>query len=132
MPFAAGSFDGVMLMETIEHVPDTDHLLAEVRRVTRPGGDLILTFPNIRTPIGLLMLALGLPPMFAATYRSVHVRDFTLRTVRAALANHGFKIQRCIGLGFCVSRHPAGILHRLSVRFPAWSSRVLMHATKEG
>ena len=35
MPFADGAFDGVTLLETLEHIPDTRRALAEVCRVAR-------------------------------------------------------------------------------------------------
>lgn len=37
--------DSVFCSEVIEHVPDPDGLMAEVRRVLKPGGMLLLTAP---------------------------------------------------------------------------------------
>ena len=45
MPFADASFDHVMCSEVLEHVPDSAAFMAEVARVLRPGGSLILTVP---------------------------------------------------------------------------------------
>jgi SAM-dependent methyltransferase len=45
MPFADGSFDHVMCSEVLEHVPDAQAFVAEVARVLRPGGTLVLTIP---------------------------------------------------------------------------------------
>ena len=45
MPFAAGAFDLVTCLDVIEHTPDDRVTLAELRRVTRPGGLLIATVP---------------------------------------------------------------------------------------
>ncbi len=46
LPFADGSFDVVVCFETIEHVPDQDLVLDELRRVLAPGGLLAISSPN--------------------------------------------------------------------------------------
>jgi SAM-dependent methyltransferase len=45
MPFADASFDLVTCLDVIEHTPDDRRTLRELRRVTRPGGTLIVTVP---------------------------------------------------------------------------------------
>ncbi len=45
MPFADGSFDHILCVEVLEHVHDVDAFLAELVRVVRPGGSLVLTVP---------------------------------------------------------------------------------------
>ncbi len=47
LPFAQASVDCVLLTEVIEHVPDHQMLLAEIARVIRPGGTLIMSAPFI-------------------------------------------------------------------------------------
>lgn len=46
LPFADASFDGVLLNEVLEHVRDDRATLAEVLRVTRPGGKVVIFVPN--------------------------------------------------------------------------------------
>jgi SAM-dependent methyltransferase len=46
LPFAAGSFDVVLSLQTIEHLWDQHTFLDECARVLRPGGRLALTTPN--------------------------------------------------------------------------------------
>ena len=46
MPFADESFDGVTSFETLEHLHERSQFLAELRRVLRPGGSLVLSTPN--------------------------------------------------------------------------------------
>ena len=45
LPFEAQSFDTVVSTEVLEHTPDPAALVAEMVRVLRPGGTLILTAP---------------------------------------------------------------------------------------
>lgn len=44
--FQSSFFDGIVCMETIEHLPEPEELLAECRRVLTPHGVLILSTPN--------------------------------------------------------------------------------------
>ena len=45
------SFDAVLLNEVLEHVPDDVRALAEVHRVLKPGGTLLIFSPNRYYPI---------------------------------------------------------------------------------
>jgi SAM-dependent methyltransferase len=45
MPFADASFDLVTCLDVIEHTSDDRRTLRELRRVTRPGGFLVVTVP---------------------------------------------------------------------------------------
>lgn len=47
IPFEDNSFDVVINTEVIEHTPDPEKAVAELSRVLKPGGLLILTVPNI-------------------------------------------------------------------------------------
>ncbi len=46
LPFADGEFDRVVAAEILEHIPDDLGALAELVRVTRPGGTIALTVPR--------------------------------------------------------------------------------------
>ncbi|MGC4090962.1 MAG: methyltransferase domain-containing protein [Polyangiaceae bacterium] len=46
LPYADGSFDLVVSMDVVEHVPNPAPWLHEALRVVRPGGTLFLTTPN--------------------------------------------------------------------------------------
>ncbi len=46
LPFAARTFDVVVCMEAIMHVPHPQRLVAEMARVARPGGAVLLSMTN--------------------------------------------------------------------------------------
>ncbi len=46
LPFADGEFDRVVAAEILEHIPDDLSAIAELVRVTRPGGTIALTVPR--------------------------------------------------------------------------------------
>jgi 2-polyprenyl-3-methyl-5-hydroxy-6-metoxy-1,4-benzoquinol methylase len=131
LPYANARFDAVFCGETIEHQVDTDWLMFEINRVLKPGGKLVLTFPNIRTLLGLaMMLFFDLPPMYAARYRSAHFRDFTLRLIKVVLAAHGFRVERTQGSAFYLPKLNE-FWSPVATYFPSWSHTVIVEAVKE-
>ncbi|NDD62369.1 MAG: glycosyltransferase [Acidobacteria bacterium] len=46
LPFPSDSFDVVVSFETVEHVAEQEQMLAEIRRVLRPNGLLVISSPN--------------------------------------------------------------------------------------
>ena len=46
LPFPSATFDLVTTTEVIEHVPNEREMLAEISRVLKPGGRLVLTTPH--------------------------------------------------------------------------------------
>ena len=60
LPFADGEFDRVAVVDMIEHVPDDRAFAAELARVTRPGGTLVVNTPGRRdTALRRLRHAIG-------------------------------------------------------------------------
>lgn len=53
LPHANAVFDTVISCETVEHVPAPRRAIAEMTRLLRPGGKLLLTTPNYLGPMGL-------------------------------------------------------------------------------
>jgi len=130
LPFEDKTFDVVFCGECIEHIVDTDWLYCGINRVLKAGGHFLLTFPNLRTPISFAMMLLNLPPMYSARYRAGHVRDFTTRTMKIALANNGFRIDKMVGADFYLPKI-GGSLGWLADFLPSWSSAVVVRAVKE-
>lgn len=82
--FGAGLFDLVVSLEVLEHLPQPQEHLRELRRVTRPGGWLLLTTPNFD---GLSRRRLGISWRVVA---AEHLGYFTPGTLRAALLAAGY------------------------------------------
>ena len=47
LPFADGIFGVVIIKHVVEHLPHPERAIAEIGRVTTPGGTLILSTPNL-------------------------------------------------------------------------------------
>lgn len=47
LPFSAGAFGVVIIKHVVEHLPHPERAIAEIGRVTAPGGILILATPNL-------------------------------------------------------------------------------------
>lgn len=45
LPFRTGSFDHATLLAVLEHLPEPKPVLAEIYRVLKPGGSVIMTWP---------------------------------------------------------------------------------------
>jgi len=89
LPLDEDSVDAVWAGEVLEHVADVVGLLAEVRRVVRWGGRLIVTTPYHGR---LSVAALALRGRFDEHFdpRADHLRFFTARTLGEMLTDAGF------------------------------------------
>jgi len=47
LPFADACYDGLLCVEVIEHIPETDLAFAEMARVLKPGGQAIIIDKNL-------------------------------------------------------------------------------------
>lgn len=45
LPFEEASFDGVVTFEVFQAVPNPERIMAEIARVLKPGGRLLVTYP---------------------------------------------------------------------------------------
>lgn len=80
LPFADESFDLVWCSEVIEHLKEPTAALAELRRVTRPGGDIVLTTPNSYALLFRALALVGLTPR--RIQRADHLHFFDIADIR--------------------------------------------------
>jgi SAM-dependent methyltransferase len=60
LPFADGEFDRVVVVDMLEHVVDDARFVAELARITKPGGRLVVNTPHRRdTALRRLRHAIG-------------------------------------------------------------------------
>jgi len=120
-------FDAVILWHVLEHLPHPDRVLAELHRILKPGGRLILAVPNYASWQARLMKShwfhLDLPrPLY----------HFTPRTLKRLLQQSGF---RCRSLRhFALLQNPFGWLQSLLNRFtstPRNALYTLLHQSSE-
>lgn len=80
LPFDDASFDLVWCSEVIEHLNDPAFSLGELRRVTKPGGLLVLTTPNSYAWLFRFIALFGLTPQ--RIQRKDHVQFFDLDDIK--------------------------------------------------
>ena len=135
-PCEDGTIDVVSASQIIEHLPDTDGFLREVKRVLKKGGYVIISTPNLASLDSILLLMGGWQPaaatvseetcagVFSLTGAKIgdddgprHQRLFTMKALRELMVYHGFRVVREHGSGFyplplpldsiCASINPA-------------------------
>ena len=77
LPLPDGCVDAVVSFETLEHLRDQERFLAEIRRVLRPGGLLLISTPDRH-----VYSAPGQPP------NPYHCRELTVPEFHDLLAHH--------------------------------------------
>lgn len=122
LPYRGASFDCVTLLDVLEHVREPLDLLAEVERVLRPGGQVLVSTPNIRHWRHLVSIAwAGRFPRTSddpAAYDGGHLHYFTFADVTALLQK--------VGLDDC---RPFPILN--ARRYEQWRRWVGGHVLRE-
>lgn len=102
LPFPDASFRSVLANCVLEHIPDLDAVLGEVRRVLAPGGLFVLSVPNDvhnENLLGSRVLARTGFRRAAAAYREwfrrmqVHHHMYSADTWARKLAAHGFRVR---------------------------------------
>jgi glycosyltransferase involved in cell wall biosynthesis/SAM-dependent methyltransferase len=103
-PYPDAHFAAVLCCELIEHLSaDPMHMLAEVNRILRDGGHLVLTTPNIASLRAISAILQGYNPGLFPQYIKPggdgevaprHNREYTPREVHLLLCDAGFEVVR--------------------------------------
>jgi SAM-dependent methyltransferase len=86
--FPSHGFDVVTLFDVLEHVPDIETFLAEVRRILKPGGLLVVQSPNLHSLMASLTKGEWVwlsPPD--------HIYHFTPSSLSRLLESNGFAVR---------------------------------------
>ena len=101
-PYDDGYFSAVLCCELLEHLAsDPMHMMAEINRILKPGGHLVLTTPNIASLRAVAGILQGFHPMLFPAYirpsesgevDARHNREYTAREIQALLEISGFEV----------------------------------------
>ncbi len=90
LPFRDASFDAIYSMGTIEHFDETEHAVAEMARVLKPGGRAIVGVPNRHDPF--------LRPLFSTALQAIglygygYEKSYSRRALRRMLEGAGLDV----------------------------------------
>ena len=90
-----GAYDLITMWDLIEHVPDPAALLAECRRLLRPGGVIAISTPDAGSLLAHVLGGRWLG------FRSIdeHLYFFSRATLGAMLTSAGFEVRRFVAVG---------------------------------
>lgn len=91
LPYPSGYFDVVVLTEVIEHLRNPESAVAEIRRVLKKGGLLIVTTPNVAS---LWLVIERLWDWYARLdYHHEHFFYFSTRSLASLVERNGFRVK---------------------------------------
>jgi 2-polyprenyl-3-methyl-5-hydroxy-6-metoxy-1,4-benzoquinol methylase len=89
--FPNAFFDMITLWDVFEHTKNPMQVLAECRRIMRPGGVLIIETLNVDSFLARILRSRW--PLYTPPY---HLSYFSRRTIGLALHENGFNLRRTI------------------------------------
>jgi len=104
LPVPDASFDAVVCLEVLEHVPSPERVIDEVRRILRPGGLALLSVPNLVSPAEMLHQLKHLVFYILKKEPLTHISPFHYLRVRRL--TRGFRQREVHGLHFLTAFLP--------------------------
>lgn len=99
LPFGDKTFNYVLCLEVIEHVPYPTNILQEINRVLEPGGKLIISTPDYGSFAWLIVEKLyGI--LMPKGYKLDHYNAFNRRGIIRIVEQNGFVLERIKTVGF--------------------------------
>lgn len=95
-PFDAGSLDGLILADVIEHIPRAWEALGSFVRAVKPGGWVVVSVPNMRSlkVLKWLMVRGDWPEEPTGIFDATHVQVMTRKRLVRWCGGAGLKIER--------------------------------------
>jgi ubiquinone/menaquinone biosynthesis C-methylase UbiE len=128
LPFQDKSIDVVVTLDTLEHVPDDFAAIAEIARVLRPGGLVLINVPAYQWLWGPHDIAL------------MHQRRYHRKQLRKLIESTDLKIERMtyhifilfpiVALSRFLSRTNKGEAEAKLPDIPAWVEKILTSVQK--
>jgi SAM-dependent methyltransferase len=122
LPFAAGAFDAVVSLSTLDHFRSSSEVavaLGELARVLRPGGRLVLTMDNLANPVVALRNVLPFELLHRLNVVPYYVgRSFRPARLCRLLGDSGFDVLETTAVLHC-PRVLCIVAARLLTRFAA-------------
>lgn len=106
LPFEEGSYDAVVLWDTIEHLRHPAEYIAKAARLLKPGGMLALTTGDVASLVAKVQ-----GPRWRLYYPPYHLHYFSERTLARLLSRFDLKPAHFRKVGY--DRSLDMILHRL-------------------
>lgn len=123
--FRDNSFDTITANQIIEHLYDTDNFFKELHRILKPGGEALISSPNLCSWHNVCFMFLGVQPpgmqlvgvqagnFLKGVKTHGHIKLFSLKAIKDIAKLYGFAIEETFTCGY----YPfLGIL----ARFFAW------------
>lgn len=115
--FADRSFDVVTMWHVLEHVTNPKRYLAEVKRVLRPDGLLVIAVPNVNDlimQIAYRIIKRRKLKLFSRDDKEVHLFHFSPKTIKAYLDKTGFNCLK-ISPDFGIVENTKKLINMISV-----------------
>lgn len=89
LPFSKNYFDIILISEILEHIFFPDHLLTDADKRLKPGGFMLITYPNSGAlQLRLTLLFSGRSVMLNYPDNPQHIRFFQTKDILSMLGNN--------------------------------------------